>query len=401
MSFSSLFSPSTAEKKAERVSSSLFLGGFLAICSSFSTLTPVMAAGIQNLANFNGLNGRNPFGSSLTLGNNGLFYGATFNGGIFDGGTIFSFNPTGNVLSSLASFNVPNGANPESSLTLGTDGLFYGTTISGGSSSQGTIFSFNPTSNVLSFLASFNGSNGNQPRDASLTLGNNGLFYGITRTGGSSDQGTIFSFNPTGNVLSSLASFNGSNGLFPQASLTLGPDGLFYGTTQLGGSSNNGTIFSFNPNGNVLSSLASFNVSNGSNPFASLTLGTDGLFYGTTQLYGTTERGDSSGNGTIFSFNPNGNVLSSLASFNGSNGSSPWASLTLGNNGLFYGTTFNGGSSAHGTIFSFDASLTSPPDPPSVIEPSSLLGLLSLGTALTFKRRKTSNSTPRERNTNS
>jgi uncharacterized repeat protein (TIGR03803 family) len=189
MSFSSLFSPSTAEKKAERVSSSLFLGGFLAICSSFSTLNPVMAAGIQNLANFNGSNGGQPL--------------------------------------------------------------------------------------------------------ASLTLGNNGLFYGTTAFGGSSNEGTIFSFNPIGNTLSSLASFNGPNG------------------------------------------------------------------------------------------------------------SQPSASLTLGNNGLFYGTTRFGGSSDVGTIFSFDAGLTPPPQPSSVIEPSSLLGLLSLGTALTFKRRKTSNSTPRERNTNS
>jgi uncharacterized repeat protein (TIGR03803 family) len=124
-------------------------------------------------------------------------------------------------------------------------------------------------------------------------------------------------------------------------------------------------------------------------------LGNNGLFYGTTLF------GGSSNNGTIFSFNHTGNVLSSLASFNGSNGRVPGASLTLGPDGLFYGTTFQGGSSDAGTIFSFDAGSTQPPQPSSVIEPSSLLGLLSLGTALTFKRRKTSNSTPRERNTNS
>jgi uncharacterized repeat protein (TIGR03803 family) len=353
-----------------------------------------MATGIQNLANFNGPNGSNPF-ASLTLGPDGLFYGTASGGGSSgNNGTIFSFNPTSNVLSSLASFNDSNGSVPQSSLTLGNNGLFYGTTVFGGSSDNGTIFSFNPTSNVLSSLASFNGSNGSFPF-ASLTLGNNGLFYGTTIFGGSSNGGTIFSFNPTGNVISSLASFDGSNGSFPFASLTLGTDGLFYGTTEGGGSSGNGTIFSFNPSGNVLSSLDSFNGSNGSFPRASLTLGNNGLFYGTTLF------GGSSDNGTIFSFNPTSNVLSSLASFNVSNGSFPQASLTLGNNGLFYGTTQRGGSSGNGTIFSFDAGFTPPPQPPSVIEPSSLLGLLSLGTALTFKRRKTSNSIPRERNTNS
>jgi uncharacterized repeat protein (TIGR03803 family) len=402
-----------------------------------------MAAGIQNLASFNGSNGSRPF-ATLTLGNNGLFYGTTGFGGSSGQGTIFSFNPSGNVLSSLASFNNANGGSPQASLTLGNNGLFYGTTGFGGSSGQGTIFSFNPSGNVLSSLASFNGSNGSFPF-ASLTLGNNGLFYGTASGGGSSgNNGTIFSFNPTSNVLSSLASFNGSNGRLPFASLTLGNNGLFYGTTQSGGSSGVGTIFSFNPTSNVLSSLASFNGSNGSFPFASLTLGNNGLFYGTTEgggssdngtifsfnptsnvlsslasfngsngrnpnasltlgtdglFYGTASGGGSSGNnGTIFSFNPTSNVLSSLDSFNNANGGSPQASLTLGNNGLFYGTTEGGGSSDNGTIFSFDAGLT---PPPSVIEPSSLLGLLSLGTALTFKRRKTSNSTPRERNTNS
>jgi uncharacterized repeat protein (TIGR03803 family) len=293
-------------------------------------------------------------------------------------------------IQNLANFNGSNGGAPRASLTL-ADGLFYGTTQSSGSFGNGTIFSFNPTSNVLSSLASFDGSDGAFPF-ASLTLGPDGLFYGTTESGGSSGVGTIFSFNPTSNVLSSLASFDGSDGAFPGASLTLGPDGLFYGTTESGGSSGGGTIFSFNPTGNVLSSLASFNGSNGLFPQASLTLGPDGLFYGTTPA------GGSSNNGTIFSFNPTSNVLSSLASFDGSNGSAPFASLTLGPDGLFYGTTLFGGSSNNGTIFSFDAGLT---PPPSVIEPSSLLGLLSLGTALTFKRRKTSNSTPREMNTNS
>ena len=96
-------------------------------------------------------------------------------------------------------------------------------------------------------LADFNGANGSRSY-AGLTLGTNGLFYGTTQAGGSSDQGTLFSFNPTGNVLTSLASFDGANGAFSSASLTLGTDGLFYGTTQGGGTSDAGTIFSFDPN---------------------------------------------------------------------------------------------------------------------------------------------------------
>ena len=256
-----------------------------------------MAEGIQKLADFNGANGSRSY-AGLTLGTNGLFYGTTQAGGSSDQGTLFSFNPTGNVLTSAANFDGINGAYPGASLYLGTDGLFYGTTNSGGSSNLGTIFSFNPTGNVLTSLSTFNGANGSSPLD-SLTLGTDSLFYGTTQYDGSFGRGTIFSFNPTGNVLTSLASFDVINGAYPSASLSLGTDGFFYGTTDSGGSSDWGTLFSFNPTGNVLTSLASFDGANGAFSSASLTLGTDGLFYGTTQGGGTSDAG------TIFSFDPN------------------------------------------------------------------------------------------------
>ena len=423
----------TSELK--KIPQALVLGGLLAIGSSLSTLTPVMAAGIQNLASFDRNNGALP-NASLTLGTDGLFYGTTVSGGSSNNGTIFSFNPNGDTLTSLASFDGANGSRPFASLTLGTDGLFYGTTLRGGSSGFGTIFSFNPTGNTLTSLASFDFYNGSRPY-ASLTLGADGLFYGTASGGGSSRSGTIFSFNPTGNTLTSLASFDFYNGAAPVASLTLGADGLFYGTTAGGGSSLAGTIFSFNPTGNTLTSLASFDRTNGNGaePVASLTLGTDGLFYGTTSVvdrftfnagtifsfnptgntltslarfdgtngglpyasltlgtdglfYGTTSFGGNSDNGTLFSFNPTGNILTSLASFDRTNGDEPQASLTLGTDGLFYGTTTGGGSSNNGTIFSFDAGFAPPSTP--VPEPSSLLGLLTLGTlgtTATFKRK--------------
>ena len=182
--------------KLKKIPQALVLGGLLVIGNSLLTLTPVMAAGIQTLASFDGTNGALPV-ASLTLGTDGLFYGTTRVGNGIDG-TIFSFNPTGNVLTSLASFDGTNGSIPRASLTLGTDGLFYGTTSEDFNLlSLGTIFSFNPIGNTLTSLASFDGNNGARP-DASLTLGTDGLFYGTTVGGGNGGggKGTIFSFNP-------------------------------------------------------------------------------------------------------------------------------------------------------------------------------------------------------------
>jgi uncharacterized repeat protein (TIGR03803 family) len=79
-----------------------------------------------------------------------------------------------------------------------------------------------------------------------------------------------------------------------------------------------------------------------------LTLGNDGNFYGTTQ------EGGSSGHGTVFVVTTNG-LLTTLYSFTGgSDGRNPTAALTLGNDGNFYGTTsaeLLDGSQGYGTVF--------------------------------------------------
>jgi uncharacterized repeat protein (TIGR03803 family) len=99
--------------------------------------------------------------------------------------------------------------------------------------------------------------------------------------------------------LTTVFSFHGTNGDWPDASLTLGPDGNFYGTTETGGSSDQGVVFKVTTNG-VLTLLASFSVfTNGASPLAGLTLGPDGDFYGTTESGGRSENG-TIGTGTIF-----------------------------------------------------------------------------------------------------
>src|ERR1019366_7271863 len=79
-----------------------------------------------------------------------------------------------------------------------------------------------------------------------LIQAHDGNFYGTTTAGGAHDAGTIFQMTPAG-VLTSIYSFNTSDGATPDAGLVQGTDGKFYGTTYSGGTNNLGTIFKLTP----------------------------------------------------------------------------------------------------------------------------------------------------------
>ena len=182
---------------------------------------------------------------------------------------------------------------------------------------------------------------------AALVQGNDGIFYGTTEYGGTNNDGTVFQVTPAG-VLTTLVSFTGANGSYPSAGLVQGTNGSFYGTAEYGGNlSLNagygfGTVFQMTTNG-TLKTLV-FNLANGYNPSAGLVQGSDGNFYGTTAGGGT------GGGGTVFKMTAAG-VLTPLVSFHGPDGNSPQAPLVQGSDGNFYGTTTYGGANGRGTVF--------------------------------------------------
>ena len=86
---------------------------------------------------------------------------------------------------------------------------------------------------------------------AGLTLGPGGNFYGTTYQYGAGGFGTVFRITPVG-TLTTLHTFSGigSDGAYPYATVTLGPDGNFYGTTIYGGDNNHmGTVFRISTTG--------------------------------------------------------------------------------------------------------------------------------------------------------
>jgi uncharacterized repeat protein (TIGR03803 family) len=324
--------------------------------------------------------------SSLTQASNGIFYGTTIGGGVNGKGSVFSFNPSTDSFSTIYSFSDGYAGygyvSPNGRLAVGPNGLLYGTTGQGGVNSRGSIFSLDTETNEVSTLYSFsNGAgysdipgwnaDGAGPR-AGLTLGADGIFYGSTHDGGLYDGGTIFSFDINSDTLSSLYSLDmPSSGrergwrYSIAAEMTLGLDGLLYGTHTGSGEEGFGGIFTFNPVSNSLTFLDSFMGPDGSQPFSGLALGIDGIFYGTTSGDGFCERCSglpTTQEGTIFSFDPG---FSSAGGGGGSGGTGDSVGGSTGGGG-------SGGSDTGGT------STASVPGP---------LPLLGLGAAFAWSRR--------------
>jgi len=204
---------------------------------------------------------------------------------------------------------------------------------------------------------------------ASLIQAHDGNFYGTTGAGGAvspvvGGAGTIFQLTPSGTetVLYSFCSQGGANctdGTIPRV-LIEGPDGNFYGTTEDGGANLNGTIFKINTTGTLTTvynfcSTGGSSCTDGGGPLGGLTLGLDGNFYGTTY------NGGANGGGTIFQMTPAG-AISTLYSFCSQGGASctdgknPSTTLVQGSDGDFYGMTYAGGANADGTVFKLSPS---------------------------------------------
>jgi uncharacterized repeat protein (TIGR03803 family) len=298
---------------------------------------------------FNGTNGAFPQ-STLTLGKDGNFYGTTTSGGslINSVGTVFRFSTNG-TLTTLASFDGNNsGSGPDCPLLIATNGDLYGTTPISGPGFHGTVFRVT-TNGVLTILANFSGPNGATPKDG-LVMGDDGNFYGTTAGGGANNLGTVFRMTPAG-ALTTLLSFNNTNGANPIGGLIFGKDGFLYGTTGFGGTNLSfGTIFKLTTNGN-LTTLFNFHGTDGEEPSFRLIFGNDGRLYGTASFAGDPINSPSGiGSGSVFGITTNG-TFTTLFLFHGTNGSNPAATLTLGPDGNLYGTAAQGGPGGGGTIF--------------------------------------------------
>ncbi|HEX4049779.1 MAG TPA: choice-of-anchor tandem repeat GloVer-containing protein [Steroidobacteraceae bacterium] len=296
-----------------------------------------------------GSDGANPHQYSLLQGSDGNFYGATLYGGTSNDGTVFEITPGGTetVLYSFA------GHPSFAGMIQGSDGDFYGTTANGGTHVEGSFFQLTP-SGTETDLYSFSEVATSDGPYSGVVEGGDGNFYGTISLGGTHNLGAVFKITSTG-VESTLYSFAGGNdGSDPSDVPIEASDGNFYGTTSVGGTSSEGTVFKLTPGGTetVLHSFSG-GTSDGSSPYAGVVEGSDGNFYGTTQT------GGASGHGTVYRITPSG-VETVLYSFAGgtSDGVNPYAGLVTGGDGNFYGATYTGGASNDGTVYKITPSGT-------------------------------------------
>ena len=189
-----------------------------------------------------------------------------------------------------------------------------------------------------------------------------GSLYGTTQLGGRPNWGTVFTVNNRG-AEAVLHRFTIPDGSLPTAGLVMDSAGNIYGTAAQGGylSCDSplgcGTIFKLDTGGTytVLHTFAG--LAKGFGPLAGLITDSAGNLYGTTWLGGNLKcnipyRGF--GCGVVFKLDASG-TYTVVHAFNGEDGATPlYGPLVMDSAGNLYGTTSNGGAYGNGTVFELD-----------------------------------------------
>ena len=295
-------------------------------------------------------------GGAMVEGTNGTLYGATYQGGSNNVGTVFQVSKDGTgflVLHHFRGTPAADGAQPETAPIAGTNGVLYGTTESGGSNGAGCVYALNQDGTGYTVLHHCSSQTDQNPY-ATVLLGSDGAIYGNARNGGSASGGTLFKLSTDGtsfSVLRNYLSNTGGDGSGPEVIREAG-DGTLYGTARHDGSQGGGIVFGLRKDGGGYNILHSFLAAGQSeySPVGGMVEGPDGALYGTVSSGGTNLL-----RGAVFKIGKDGNNYTVLRLFgSGTDGQTPLAGVIRGSDGLLYGTTYSGGTNGGGTIFAIN-----------------------------------------------
>jgi uncharacterized repeat protein (TIGR03803 family) len=309
---------------------------------------PGAGLGVETVATFTGgAGGAGPFGG-VVLDDQGNLYSTADSGGANGDGTVFEVAAGTNAITTLASFVGTNGSFPVGRVVLDDQGNLYSTADDGGAHGLGTVFEVAKGSNAITTLASFDGTNGSYP-PSGVGIDAQGNLFGCTEQGGANGDGVIFEVVKGSNTITPLASFDGTNGSDPIVGLAVDAQGNVFGTTYGGGADSHGTGFESLAGSNTITTLASFDGANGSDPIGGVVLDAHG------DLFGATLTGGDNGDGTVFEVVAGSGTITTLHSFSGDDGANPDGGVILDAHGNIFGSAENGGATGNGTVFELSA----------------------------------------------
>lgn len=282
----------------------------------------------------------------------GKLYGMTQSGGTYGRGGIYNVNLSGGDITYEQNFyDLSEGAFPSSRLLRSRDGVFYGTTSWGGTNGVGSVYELEYGTDKYSHKASFTESMGIFPM-GDLAQAPDGRVFGVTDNGGAHRDGTVFSYNPSTNTLSKLEDFYfETTGYYEKGGFIIGQDLKLYGVSSVGGVNGGGVIYRFDYNSNELKAMHSFDDEADSYRVPKGKL----LPIESNKLLGTTAAGGPNDAGSIYSIDITSQIPHIEYDFDGGNlASYPTGGLTLHPNGNYYGMTRNGGVKNYGTIYKYD-----------------------------------------------
>lgn len=270
-------------------------------------------------------------GAELLLGSDGLLYGVTSFGGTFDNGVVFRVATNGRNFEVLHHFTGAGGRNPHGGLIEVENGIFYGVTSAGGLYDYGTVYSLT-SSGTLTTLYHFSNTEGYNPRGPLIPDGN-GALLGVTANSPPPADGSLFRLETDGS-LRTLHSFvvGEALGYNPIGGLLRASDGNVYGVNATGASGSRGSIYRLDSNDDV-GLLASITDTD-SYPSDGLVQAPNGKLYGSTDGY--TSQYYSYGH--LFEVGLDGSYRI-VHNYNVVSGASPMGRLMVGADGHLYGTT--------------------------------------------------------------
>lgn len=208
--------------------------------------------------------GGSPFGSLTYFGSR--FYGLAKNGGSYNKGTMFEWDPVTNIYIKKIDFDGTNGSSPRGSLSVSVNGhMLYGMTAEGGNYNKGVIFEWDPTVNTITKYFDFDDVNGANPQGSLTLMGNK--YYGMTAIGGNHNLGVAFEWDPATNTYTKMKDFAGADGAIPVegndfsvmlAPVAKGVPGICVGlppVTYINSSNNNAWVPIFDIAGDVVAEI--------------------------------------------------------------------------------------------------------------------------------------------------